>query len=355
MTTTHSFAGPHLWPAPKPGEADIVRPGHSARTPEEIAKCAALLDAYLNALERACKQALGSMQGAVVGYSTGICAVTASRNIWTREGWWQGTDSEQPCDKTLTLLRVEALDGKPIAALFDYGIRSCVMNRIKDPDGGTLISSDVCGGACTYLEREFGGDFTALFLCGAACDQEPMLKGNFTELDKDGEICKGTLGLGAEVLLEAQSIRLGADVLKVWRGIDDLQDVSRINMGSAACVCETKKMNGNLSALKPSCGFAFEPNGEMELTAYALTLGGFSLIGLQPEMGGVTSTQIRQAFPDEVVAMAIMVNGGGKCMPDEEAYTSFKYQSQNTPFMPGQAEKLRDTAIKLLKELKEVE
>ena len=69
-------------------------------------------------------------------------------------------------------------------------------------------------------------------------------------------------------------------------------------------------------------------------------------------MGGVTSSQIRQAFPEATAAMAIMVNGAGKCLPDESAYTACMYQSQNTPFMPGSAEKLRDTAIALLNELR---
>ena len=352
ITTTHSFAGPHLFPPPKPGEAPRPGPGGKVRTPEDLERGAKLLDRYYVALEDACRQAAASMQDAIAGCSTGISATTVSRNIETREGWWLGTGSDQPCDQTISLLRVDTLDGKPLAALFVFGIRSGVMFKVRGEDGGAAVSSDLCGGACTYLEEELGEDFTALFLCGAACDQEPLLKGVCNELDKDGKLVEKKFGIQkASAMLDAQSARLGCDVLNVWRGVSNLHDVPEITMGSATCVCATK-VCGETSKLKPARGLTFEASGEMKQTVSGMMIGDFILAGFQPEMGGVTSAQIRQAFPDATAAMAIMVNGSGKCLPDESAYAACMYQSQNTPFMPGSAEKLRDAAIELLNELK---
>lgn len=353
ITTTHSFAGPHLFPAPKPGEVPRPGPGGKPRSPEDIERGGRLCENYIAALEKACHQAAASLQPAVVGVSTGVSAVTASRNIESSEGWWLGTNSAEPCDKTLSLLRVDTADGKPLAAMFVFGIRSGVMYKVRGEDGGGVVSSDLCGGACMYLEEEFGEDFTAMFLCGAACDQEPLLKGTCNELDKDGKLVEKSFGAAkASVLLDVQGIRLGCDVLQAWRSVQKLHDVPQINMGSASCMCATK-VCGETSKLKPARGLTFEATGEMSQTVFAMTIGDFILAGMQPEMGGVISTQIRQAFPDDTAAMVIMVNGAGKCLPDEEAYVSCKYQSQNTPFMPGSAEKLRDTAIALLNELKE--
>ena len=212
-------------------------------------------------------------------------------------------------------------------------------------------AESLCGNACIHLEEEFGGGFTALFLCGAACDQEPLLKGVCNELDKDGGLVEKKVDAKtASALLEAQSARLGCDVLNVWRSVPQLHDVPEIKMGSAPCVCATK-VCGETSKLKPARGLTFEAAGEMNQTVSGMVIGDFILAGFQPEMGGTTSVQIRQAFPDATAAMAIMVNGSGKCLPDESAYAACMYQSQNTPFMPGSAEKLRDAAVALLNEL----
>lgn len=353
LTLTHSFAGPHIWPQPKPGEADIPRPGHKARTPEEIARNATLQVKYLEALEKACTDAVSSLQSAKLGFSLGECAVAASRNILTPEGWWMGTDSDEPCDKRLSLVRIDGSRGEPIAAMFVYGVRSCVASRIAGSDGGMQVSSDLCGSACNYLEKEFGGEFTALFLCGPAGDQEPQLKGDYDELDKNGALRHVNLGEAAFALLDAQGARLGADALKLWRNAGELSCDVQLKMGSDECVCATKRMNRDLRSQKPAHSFEFEPDGEKTLTAYALIIGGFTLVGLQPEMNGVTVCEIRKQLEGENVAVAIMVNGGDKCMPHAEAYENFKYQSQNSPFMPNQAEKLRDTAVGLVKRLKE--
>ena len=353
ITTTHSFAGPHLFPAPKPGVPARPGPGGRIRTQDDIERGAQLLDRYFSALETACQKATASLQSAVVGCSTGVSSTTISRNIETSEGWWLGTGSDQPCDKTISLLRIDAVDGTPLAALFVFGIRSGVMFKVRGEDGGAVISSDLCGSACIHLEEEFGDNFTSLFLCGAACDQEPLLKGICNELDKDGNLIEKKFGAKkAAAILDVQGARLGCDVLSVWRNIQHLHDVSCIRMDSTSCVCATK-ISGETSKLKPARGLVFEAAGETKQTVSGLIIDDFILAGFQPEMGGVISSQIRQAFPDATAAMAIMVNGSGKCLPDSSAYDVCMYQSQNTPFMPGSAEQLRDTALSLLSKMKE--
>lgn len=344
ITTTHSFAGPHLFPPGGPK-------GGKPRTPEDIERGERLLDSYVGAVRLACRRASQAMRPARVGWARGESAVIAGRSVLTRDGWWLGTDSEQSCDRTVSLLRVDSLEGEPLAALFVYGVRSGVMYRVEEADGSSPISSDLCGGACEFAEKAMGGAFTALFLCGGACDQEPVLKGVSNEVDKDGVLYETAVDRQtAKALLEAQSARLGADVLRVWGRAGAPHCAPEIRMGSGSVVCRTK-VSADTRQLKPVRQMSFEPSGEQELEVFGLRIGGFMLAGVQPEMGGVTSRQIRQAFPDHTAAMAVMVNGNGKCMPDENAYRLFQYQSLNTPFMPGQAEIVRDRAVELLKDL----
>ena len=82
ITTTHSFAGPHLFPPPKPGEAPRPGPGGKVRTPEDLERGAKLLDRYYVALEDACRQAAASLQDAIVGCAAGISATAVSPSFW---------------------------------------------------------------------------------------------------------------------------------------------------------------------------------------------------------------------------------------------------------------------------------
>lgn len=351
LTLSHSFGGPHIWQAPKPGEAEKPRPGRKPRTPDDIARCARLEQAYYDALEQALTKAVRGMRDAVAGAGRGKCTVNVSRNLETRDGWWLGANSEEPCDHGLTVLRVDGVDGKPIAMIFHYGIRACVMLDSKGPDGGSVITCELTGVAGEMLEKEIGGDFTALFLCGAAADQEPQLKAGCNETDRDGVLRTVDLSEIGGGLLDAQAMRLAAETLKTWRRTTDLRDIDEIRMGSCQILCPTKKMTRSGAELELSRNVVFEPSGEKTVTAYAMRLGVMNLIGVQPEIDALTSLRLAQAIPGEITAAAIQVNGSDKCMPERTAYEFIKYQSVNSPFMPGCAEMMCDAAEKLIQNL----
>ncbi len=352
FTATHSFGCPHIWPSPHPGEPERPRPGHPPRTQEETARCSALAGMYMSALSDAVRMAVKSMRDAVLGSGSGMCAVNISRNQLTPDGWWIGADSEGHCDHSLNVLRIDGADGTNIAALYVYGVRSCVAEGVRGKDGGGIVTADLAGRASRLLEDEFGSGFTAMFLCGAAGDQGPILKGCTEFLDKNGVLRRADLGVAAFTLLEAQGRLLASETLKIWSKISKLEDIRHIALLSADCVLETKRMNRDLRSLHPMRELNCETCGERRLTVYGMRLGGFFLAGVQPELGGVTTEEISKAFPGQLTATAIMVNGCEKCMPELEAYEEVKYQCLNSPFMPGSAEKLRDTAISLITSLR---
>ncbi len=353
LTLTHSFEGPHIWPSPKPGEPDHPRPGHAERTPEETERLRGLEEAYLSAVRESARKAAAGMRDAVAGAGTGYSSVNASRNILTRDGWWLGTNDAEPCDHAIHLLRLDGTDGKPIAAIFTFGVRSCVMQRARGEDGGGLISSDLCGKASQYMEEEYGDGFTALFLCSSAADQEPLLKSAYSEVTKDGRLRDVDLGNSAGVLLDAQGLLLGAQVLRTFTGIEERTDVEKICAGKTCFTYETKARNRDLGAMKPVKEMTFTAEGEETQEIYGLSVGSFNLIGVKPEIDGATAQKISALIPGEVTASAVQVNGGDKCMPGLDAYEQVKYQCQNSGCMPGSAERLMEAAASLLHEMKE--
>lgn len=316
LCLTHSFSGPHIWPRGGKGPS---------RSGEELARCQRIEDAYVFAMESALKAALSSMRPAVVGSARGESAAAVSRNVETDEGWWLGSDPDAPCDRSLLVLRIDGTDGTPIAVLFSCGVRSEVMSPLR------LVSSDLCGSSAARLEKTLG--VPALFLCGACGDQGPRQKGS------------------AEVLEESGG-KLAAEVLALYRGMTETAAVS-VQGGKTTITCPTKRMDRDLQSLRPTRKAEFVPDGEKQTVVYVLRLGAFVLVGVQPEINGVTSRQIAEALPGDTTAVCVMVNGCDKCMPEREAYELVKYQCLNSPYMPGAAEALRDAAVALANQLKE--
>lgn len=349
ITVTHTFSAPHLWETPKPGEPDIVRPGHPARSQEEIQRCVRVNAAFRQAVEAAAAQAAASMKPARCGAGYGACGVNASRNMRTAEGWWLGCDAQEFSDHTVPVLKLETLDGQPMGILFAYDCQSSVMGMSQMPDGGKLISSDLLGAAAAYVEKEYGRDFVALPLCGAAGDQEPQMKAKRSEVDRHGALRTVDCGEAGFVLLEAQGARLGAEVLKTAERISCAAPI--VKKGRRDFVCGAKVMERNLKNLRPTLSGEYIPDGTKGAEVQAFAIGDFAIAGTRAELASRTAAEIRHASPYAFTAVATMVDGGAKYMVDAEAYDRFTYGAMNSAFVKGSAEKLRDESIQLLREL----
>lgn len=341
LTLTHSFAGPHIATAPQPGEP----PRPHAPTPEQLAEGERLRRAYESALDDALDDALAALRPAKLAAARGRCGLAASRDLASARGWLLGTDDDEPVDSALTVLRVDTAEGKPLAAAIVYGLRSAVMHRCRMVDGAEAISADLCGAACVSLERALGEGAVALFLCGAAADQEPRLKGRDTVLDAEGEPHEERLPAEeADVLRRVQGDRLAQSALKLRRAAADLTDTPVLAAAERSFVWPGKKAD---PAVIPGAArvTGFQPDGERAQTIYALRLGALELIGVQPEFDAAASLSVSaQAGPERLRAAVCMVNGCGKCMPSLRAYDTCRFQADHSPFMPGAAERMVEVA-----------
>ena len=79
-------------------------------------------DELNNRIFQAVKQANDRMVPAKVGYGDGVCYLNVKRDLFDPERgtWWEGPDYDGKSDKTVAVIYFESLDGKPIAAYFNY-------------------------------------------------------------------------------------------------------------------------------------------------------------------------------------------------------------------------------------------
>lgn len=351
VAVTHNFTTPHLWEVPAPGQPDIPRPGHPARTEAEIERSRRVNMAFYRAAEQAAGQAAANLRPAVFGSGQGTCLVNASRNMETKEGWWLGCDDGEFSDHTVPVLKFETPEGEPLALLYTYDCQSSVMGKSELSTGGKLITSDLLGCASSYVERAYSGPFVALALCGAAGDQEPRLKANRSETDPQGRLRTVDMGEAGFALLEAQAARLGAELVKASKRIPCTE--TAVRSGRRAFLCQGQRMERDLRRLRPTRSYTYVPEGTKAAEVQAFAFGSFALVGTKAELASLTAAELRAASPFAHTAVATMVDGAAKYMVDAAAYDRFQYGAMNSGFAKGSAERLRDEAAALLKELRQ--
>ncbi|MBA0088486.1 MAG: neutral/alkaline non-lysosomal ceramidase N-terminal domain-containing protein, partial [Acidobacteria bacterium Pan2503] len=209
---------------------------HSAPAPfgmygNDSPKSAAYTKQVEDATVEVIRKAKETLQPAQIGIGTGKANVNVNRREYSPEtGWWLGYNPEGPSDKTVTVVRFEALSGKPIALLINYAVHAVVMGGENDQ-----ISGDLAGATSRYVESYYRGKtedaprsdagaaiqlrpektsegVVALWTSGAAGDQNPisLSRGSdFTMVESLGKI------LGEEAVRVAGAIHT-TNQLRIW-------------------------------------------------------------------------------------------------------------------------------------------
>jgi hypothetical protein len=291
------------------------------------------------------------MQDAAWGCESGFCDVNVNRDIPTLEGWWLGSNDTGPSDKTVAVLRFDTLQGQPIALLFTYGVQPSVMDGAQISAGGRLVSSDMTGVACRFLEKEYDDSITALFCLGAAADQAPALKARYSYVDRAGRYCVEDIHEQGFIIAELLGKRLGLVGLRIAETIKcQAKDVAIYNEQHRI------KFPGQLlpdtQLIRPQTQYAFTQTEEREEPVEIVRMGEVALIGVRPELSCLTAVNLKQHSPFHHTLLLTMINGASKYMPESEAYERITYEAMNSPFAQGSAERLSEKVLAILRRLK---
>jgi hypothetical protein len=189
ITASHTHSAPNLESTP-----DSPNP-YAERVGDQIADC----------ICRAAKE----LVPARIGVGRGTADFTHNRRKRLPDGriamQWRNAEREPtaPLDKQYAVIRVDRLDGTPMAVLFHYACHPVVLG----PDN-YQYSADYVGAARSVVEDELKA--TCLFLQGACGDINPYM--DKTPLDQGGvdEMRKMGRGLGELVAQTARGIKTAA-------------------------------------------------------------------------------------------------------------------------------------------------
>ena len=330
-TVTHTFSAPH------------ILPDHMLRTESDREHKRVLQEMLLQAVTAAVQQAAENGKNASLTLVQGESAVVASRDIELDEGWWIGCGGTGPADKTLTVLKWQS-EGKLLAVLLHLNLQSSVLDGTGAAEG-KCVSGDVAGLACAELEKQYPG-VTALFMIGAAGDMAPVKRAKGYMPAQNGW-AEDDLHEAGVAVAEALGKQLAEETTVLLNQSGFALSGSPI-LEDATVIVPAKKMNRNLHELKPARHCEWEADGENEQPISVLTLGDLALVGVKPELTYVTDQRIKRESPFRYTLVTTLVNGGAKYMADRSCYERCMYEAVNSPFAPGAAERLAQSAVTML-------
>lgn len=128
-------------------------------------------DEIHNGIEKAVGIALSDMKKAVLGFGTTPSVIGVNKDETLKEGRPSGANLNMQEDHDLFILLVKDLEGRPMAAMLNYGMQGVYYSTMTD----SYISGDIHGAVSEKLESFYGEDFIAPYLIGASGDKNPVL------------------------------------------------------------------------------------------------------------------------------------------------------------------------------------
>ncbi len=189
LNASHTHAGPLI----------MARPSYSA-TSEQVRVIDAYRAGFEDALVRIAGEALESMQPGHLSWSVGTADFVMNRREFTPKGVILGVNPRGPADRSVPVMRVEALDGRLLAILFGAACHNTTLTG-----NNQVIDGDYAGHAQLHLEEQYPG-IQAMFLTGCGGDANPFPRGTLELARRHGE------ALGKEV------VRVLGEKLKPVRG-----------------------------------------------------------------------------------------------------------------------------------------
>lgn len=193
----------------------------------------------IEVVAKACGRAVSKLVPARIATGWGACAANINRRQKTPEGEvLLGEDASAPCDSSVGVIRVDDLEGHPIAVAFRFSCHTVTLGPKTN-----VISPDFVAPARELIERELGCH--SLFLQGCAGNQNPITGIGQDVSDFDDTRRVGRM-LGAEVIKvsstlrthrERKTPRLIRSVAVYW--LYEMQPIPHGPMGEV-CVAQTE-------------------------------------------------------------------------------------------------------------------
>jgi len=293
-----------------------------------------------------------------VGYGTGVSYINVNRQIVDPKTgrWWEGPNYDGPSDKTVAVLKFEAIAGEPIAVYYNYAVHAVIAGQLDQ------VSGDIPGAASRYVEDSFDDRIVAVWSSGAAGDQNPIYFQQTYDLReirikdyaKRGVDISNAMPPGGEGLdrknpavarlmnqqrqmVSSMGQFLGEEVLHVMRGIERMDTAAPVQGGFTTVSCPGRERTNQGRA-----GFegTYKDGPPVEIRVGLLRLGDVMIGAVNAEVFNPIAQRLKQESPYKATMMATLTNGSARSgyIPDDESFGKYTFEVLSSRLKPGCAE-----------------
>jgi hypothetical protein len=320
-SVNHSHATPEVGP-PEIYKTLLGRSDH-----EWNRDYAALVE---NAAVQGVKEAKAKLDSARLSIGTGVAFANMNRRAKDVDGKVSlGLNPDGPMDRQIGLIRVERIDGTPIAVIANYAMHGTVMS------GANLeISGDGPGVAAAYVEEKLGAP--VLYVNGAAGNMAPIYSGYPNA--RSGHLSQFQVLLGDRILAGLKG--LGAPT-------------SDVSMRTAEKTIETPRKAG-LDWPPEMASLARADSGSelVRLPVRFLQINDTIVWSAPVEMFCEIATAIRDRSPFTHTFYFGYTNGWIGYLPTKEAFEEGGYEPKTSVFTGAAEQAVLDGVITYLQSLR---
>jgi neutral ceramidase len=299
----------HDHSAPRVGK---VTPGATAR--EGGPATGKYTDQVYDQILEVVRKAKEALQPAQVGIGRGMADVNTNRDVCARQGWEIGANPDGPSDKTVWVIKFEALTGEPLAILMNYAVHSVVLG----PENH-FVTGDIAGAAERYVEQCFMDKVVALWTLGAAGDQNPKYVGWDTTIHpRDGH-----------VLAAAQGVILGEEVIRVAGRIEHMASEVRVEAEERVIACPARI---------PPNGMNVQQVESLNLHLGLILINQIAITSVSGEVVTRIYRHLRNLSPFANTLMITIANDRIGYIVDDAGYDTPTFAATATPLQRGHAE-----------------
>jgi neutral ceramidase len=313
---------------------------------------------YTDKIVESVRQAKQRAVPARIGYGTGVSYINVNRNIIdpkTRR-WWEGPNYDGPSDKTVAVIKFEAVTGEPIAVYYNYAMHAVTVGQLD------LVSADAPGTASHYIEDSLGDRIVALWSSGAAGDQNPIYFQQTYDLreirikdyasrgiDISNAMPPGGQGLNKKdptvirlmnqqkQMILSMGQFLGEEVLHVMRGMDRMDANVHVAGRTTTVSCPGRERTNEGRAGYPG---EYKDAGPVPLRLGLLRLGDIMIGAVNAEVFNPIAQRLKHESPYARTMLATLTNGTAPSgyIPNDAAYGQYTFEVLSSRLKPGCAE-----------------
>lgn len=346
FTATHSHSVPGVFPM-------FARPGASM---DSAAK--SRVTAYENKVFDSVKMAKDKLQPARISYGTGVSYINVQRDMIdpVTHHWWEGANYGGLSDKTVAVIKFEALNGDPIAIYYNYAMHAVITGNLD------LVSGDAPGAASRYIEGHFNDKVVALWSEGAAGDQNPIYfqqtydlrKIRVDDYAKQGKDISNAMPPGGQgmdrsnpevahlmneqkEMITSMGQMLGEEVLRVVREAKRGEADGRIFGKATTITCpgrvRTNEGRGGVAG-------TYTDGPPVELNLGLLMIDDIAIGAIDGEVYNLIAQRLKAESPYKKTMMATLTNGMAMSgyIPDDASFGHETFEVLSSRLKPGCAE-----------------